>query len=117
MVTPRTDLKHDERCDSPVARRKKATDSYGQLDRKPDTAFPAREESGLAWLHTTGGLTPLWTPQRNPEIRVCTGENPEVLASTPNEDLGSSSDCRGILRDPSRLSWRLDLPEAPQADP
>ena len=38
--------------------------------------------------------------------------NPEVLASTPDEDLGLGSDCRGILRGLSHLAWRLDVPEA-----
>ena len=70
MVTPRTDLKHDGICDSPVAPQEKATDPCGQHKRKTDTAFPAREESGLAWFHTRQGLTPLWTPQMNPEIHV-----------------------------------------------
>ena len=75
-VTLRIDSKHDGRCDSPVAPREKATDPFGQPDRKPDTAFPAREESGLAWLYTRRGLTPLWTPQRNPEIHVGPEEEP-----------------------------------------
>ena len=37
----RTDSKHDGKCDSPVVPLEKATDPYGQVDRKPDTAFPA----------------------------------------------------------------------------
>ena len=42
-------------------------------------------------------------------------KKPEVLASTPDEDLVPGSNCRGILRVPSRIAWRLDLPEAPGA--
>ena len=40
-------------------------------------------------------------------------KNPEIPASTPDEDLGPGSDFRAIPRGPSRLAWRLDLPEAP----
>ena len=54
-VTPRTNSKHDGKCDSPVAPREKATNPHGQPDRMPDTAFLAREESGLAWLHKRPG--------------------------------------------------------------
>ena len=43
--------------------------------------------------------------------------NPEVLASSPDEDRGHSSDWRGIPRVPSQLTWRLDYPEATQAVP
>ena len=44
--------------------REKATNPYGQHDRKPDTAFPARVESGLAWLHTRRGPdSPLDSPE------------------------------------------------------
>ena len=42
---------------------------------------------------------------------------PEVPASTPDEDLGTSSDCRGIPRGPSGLAWSPDLPEAPRVSP
>ena len=38
--------------------------------------------------------------------------NTEVLASTPDEELGPGTDCRGILRGPSQLAWRLAFPEA-----
>ena len=37
--------------------------------------------------------------------------NPEVPASTPDEDLGSGNDCSGILKGPLRLVWRLNLLE------
>ena len=43
--------------------------------------------------------------------------NLEFPASTPDEDLGPGSDCRGILRGPTGVVWRLDLPEAPRAGP
>ena len=43
--------------------------------------------------------------------------NPEVLASNPDEDLGPSTDWRGISRGPSQLAWRLDFPEATRAGP
>ena len=42
---------------------------------------------------------------------------PEVPGSIPNEDFGHGGDCRAIQRGPSRLTWRLDLPEAPRAGP
>ena len=48
--------------------------SQWQLDRKPDTNFPAREESGIACLHRRRDLTPLFKLYRNPEIYICTGE-------------------------------------------
>ena len=73
-VTLRTDSKQDGSCDSPVAPREKATDPYGQTERKPDTAFLAREESRLAWLQKGRSLNPLWTPQGNPEVHVSPGE-------------------------------------------
>ena len=38
--------------------------------------------------------------------------NPDVLASTSDEDLGPGNDWRGILRGPSQLIWRLDFSEA-----
>ena len=57
-----------------MASREKATNPYGQPYMKPDTAFPPREESGLASLHRRRGLTLLWKLQRNPEIHVDTGE-------------------------------------------
>ena len=44
-------------------------------------------------------------------------QNPEVPASTLDEDLGHSSDCTGILRGPSQLAWRLDIPEAHERVP
>ena len=44
-----------------------------QLDRKPDTIFTAREESGLPWLHMRRGLIPLLKLHRNTEIHVSTG--------------------------------------------
>ena len=53
---------------------RESTDPHGQHHRKPDTAFLAREESGLAWFHTSRGLTSLWTLQSNPEIHVGPGE-------------------------------------------
>ena len=73
MVTPRTDSKHDGRCDSPLALREKAPDSYRQPDRKTITAFPGRKESRLAWLTRDQALTCLWMPQRNLDIHVCPG--------------------------------------------
>ena len=42
---------------------------------------------------------------------------PEVLASTPDKDLGPGADWRGIPRGPSQLTWRLDFPEATQVGP
>ena len=41
--------------------------------------------------------------------------NPEVLASTPDEELDHGSEWRGIPRGPWQLAWRLDFPEATQA--
>ena len=57
-----------------------------------DTTVTAREESGLACLYTRRGLTPLWKLHRNHEFHVCLGDKPEVVASTPDEDLGPSTD-------------------------
>ena len=37
---------------------------------------------------------------------------PEVLASTPDEDLGPGSNWRGIPKGPSQLAWGLDFAEA-----
>ena len=48
-----------------------------------------------------------------PRSMLALVRKPEVLASTPDEDLGPGSDFRAIPRGPSRLAWRLDLPEAP----
>ena len=42
--------------------------------------------------------------------------NPKVPASTADEDLCPVSDCRVIPKGPSRLAWRLDLPDFTQAD-
>ena len=75
MVNPRTESKHNGSNDSLVASREKDTDPYinptGSL-----TAFPAREKSGRACLLTRQGLTPLWTPQRYPEIHIGMGYEP-----------------------------------------
>ena len=38
--------------------------------------------------------------------------NTELLASAADEDLGPSTDWRGIWRGPLQLAWRLDFPEA-----
>ena len=43
--------------------------------------------------------------------------NPEVPITDPDENLGPSTDWRGILRGPSQLSCRLDFPEAIREDP
>ena len=43
--------------------------------------------------------------------------NPEVEASVADEDLGSGTDWRVILRSPSQLTWRLAFPEATRAGP
>ena len=48
--------------------------SLCQLDRKLDNTVTAREESGLACLHTRQGLSPLLKLHRMPEIHVSTGE-------------------------------------------
>ena len=63
------------------------------------------------------GLTPLWKLHRNPKIHVSRERNTEVAASAPDEDLGPGTDCRGILRGPSQLAWRLDFPEYTRAGP
>ena len=51
------------------------------------------------------------------EIHVSTGEEPEVPASTRDEDIGPCTDWRGILRGPSQLALRLDFPEATRVVP
>ena len=43
--------------------------------------------------------------------------NPEVPASTQDEDLSPGSNWRGILRSPSQLTSRLDFPEAKRVGP
>ena len=93
-------------CDSPVAPQEKATNHnvnttgsltlLSQLERKADYMCPKRR-----------GQTPFWKLQKNPEIP----------ASTPDEDLSPGRDWRGILRGPSQLAWRLDFPEATGAGP
>ena len=60
--------------------------------------------------------SPVDAPE-NPEIQVALERNPEVLASNPDEDLGPSTDWRGISRGPSQLAWRLDFPEATRMGP
>ena len=77
------------------------------LERRADVHGSTRVEA----------LTPLWMPRVTPRFMSALEKNPEYQASTPDEDLGPSSDCRGIPRDPSRLEWRQDLPEAPRAGP
>ena len=42
---------------------------------------------------------------------------PEVLASAPDEDLGPSTEWRGIPRGPLLLAWRIHFPEATQVGP
>lgn len=66
--------------------------------------------------HKTKTYTLLWTPQRTPRSMLALERNPEVRASTPDEDL-FDSDCRGIPRGPSRLKWIVDLYDAPLAGP
>ena len=63
------------------------------------------------------GLTPLLKLHRNPEIHVSTGWEPSGSDLSPDEDIGPSTNWRGILRGPSQISWRLDSPEATQAGP
>ena len=41
----------------------------------------------------------------------------QVPASARDRVLGPSTNWRGILRDPSQLTWRLDFPEATRGDP
>ena len=43
--------------------------------------------------------------------------NPDLPASTPDEDFGPSSDWRGIPRVPLQIAWRMDFPEATGAGP
>ena len=92
MVTPRTDLKHDGICDSPVAPQEKATDPCGQHKRKTDTAFPAREESRLAWLHTRQG--------------------PDSPVDAPAEPRDTSRPWRGTQRFRPQLQMRTSAPGA-----
>ena len=71
MVTPRIDLKHDGRCDSPVSPGEKATNPYVNSTGSLTLHFLLERK---AELHARRGLTPLWKLQRNPEIHVSTGE-------------------------------------------
>ena len=59
----------------------------------------------------------MWKPQRNPETHVGPGEETLGFRLNQDEDLVPCSDCKEILRGPSQLAWRLDLPEAPRAGP
>ena len=74
--------------------------SLCQLDRKPETAATAREESGRACLHSRLVLTPLRRLQKNPKIHVSTGEESSGPALSPHKVLGPSIHGRGIPRGP-----------------
>ena len=106
----------------PCGTSKESCRSLWQLARKPDTNFPAREESGITCLHRRRGLTPLLKLYRNPEIHISTGEeswgfginsrkgprphrrmdrNPERLLGTGMETWPSWCPTSGSLRSPS----------------
>ena len=44
-------------------------------------------------------------------------KNPDILASTTDEEFSPGTDWRGIPRGPSQHAWRLDYTEATQAGP
>ena len=95
--------------------------------------WPLESKTLIPMVNSTGSLTLIFWLERRAELHGSTRDEarvpcgctrgaprsmsalekkPEFLASTPDEDLCISSDFRGILRGPSRLVWRLDLPEA-----
>ena len=78
-----------------------------QLKRRADLHGSTRDETSLHSGH----------PRGIPISMSALETNPEVPASNPDEDLGPGSDCRRIPRGPSRLTWRLYLPEAPRVGP
>ena len=57
-----------------MAAREKATDPYVQPDRKPDTVFWLERRVDLHGSTPDEALTPLWMPQRKPEIHVGPGK-------------------------------------------
>ena len=100
--------------------------------------WPLESKTLIPMVNSTGSLTLIFWLERRAELHGSTRDEarvpcgctrgaprsmsalekkPEFLASTPDEDLCISSDFRGILRGPSRLVWRLDLPEASRAGP
>ena len=80
--------------------------SLCQLHRKPDTTFRAREESGLACLHTRRCLTLPWNFNRNPKIHA--GVGGEHLGSCRNSTGGSRTWHR-LERNPERpLTTRME---------
>ena len=88
------------------------------MDRRPDTPFLTREESGVPCLNRLRGLTPLLKLHRNPEIPAATEE--EHWVSRLNLRWGPipCSDSRSIPHSSSQLGWRLDslyaTPEVPR---
>ena len=91
--------------------------SLCQLDGKPDTAATAQEESGRACLHSRRGLLVCADSRGTPRSMSALERKPQVPASAPDEDLGPSTDWRGIPRGPSQLTWKLAFPEATRAGP
>ena len=62
-----------------------------RLERRADLHGSTRDEASLPCGCPRGTLRSMSALKRNPE----------VPASTPDEDLGPGSDCSGILRGPS----------------
>ena len=78
-----------------------------QLKRTADLHVSTRDEA----------LTLLWMPGGTPRSMPALERKREVLASNSDEDLGISTDWRGIPRCSSQLAWRLDFLEATRAVP
>ena len=78
-----------------------------QLGKKLDLHVSTRDE---ARLHSGNSIV---TPRSMSALE----RKLELEATVPDEDLGPSTDWRGIPRGPSQLAWRLDFPEAPRAGP
>ena len=74
--------------------------SLNPLDRKPDTAAKAREESARACPHSGRRLTPLGRFQKYPKIHVSTGEESTGSGTDSPQGLRPGIDVRGILKGP-----------------
>ena len=61
--------------------------------------------------------THLLKHHRNPETMSALERNPEVPGSAPDEDLDPGTNWRGMPRDPSQFTWRLDFREATRTCP
>ena len=111
-VTPRTDSKYHGRCDSPVAPREKATDPYVNLTGSLTLLFQLERRANLHVSTLVMAVLPCGNSRGTPRPMSGLERNTEVLASTPDEDLGPGSECRGIRDGPgnSHGDWMFLRP-------